>query len=103
MSTQDIIERKVIERFAPARLRIDNDSKRHAGPATDSHYRLIIVSDTFEGQRSLQRQRAVFACLADELAGPVHALQMKCLTPAEYEAADGDVSLKAPPCAGAHR
>ena len=71
MSTQDAIERKVIERFAPVRLRIDNDSKRHAGPATDSHYRLIIVSNAFEGQRSLQRQRAVFACLADELAGPV--------------------------------
>ena len=103
MTTQDKIETKIIETFAPSRLRVDNDSKRHAGPATDSHFRLIIIAEAFEGQRSLQRQRLVYACLADELAGPVHALQMKCLTPSEYKAADGDVTLKAPPCAGAHR
>jgi BolA protein len=103
MTTQDKIEAKIIETFAPSRLRVDNDSKRHAGPATDSHFRLIIIAEAFEGQRSLQRQRLVYACLADELAGSVHALQMKCLTPSEYNAADGDVTLKAPPCAGAHR
>ena len=103
MTTQDKIEAKIIETFTPSRLRVDNDSKRHAGPATDSHFRLIIIADAFEGQRSLQRQRLVYACLADELAGPVHALQMKCLTPSEYNAADGDVTLKAPPSAGAHR
>ncbi len=103
MTTQDKIKNKIIETFTPSRLRVDNDSKRHAGPATDSHFRLIIIAEAFEGQRSLQRQRLVYACLADELAGPVHALQMKCLTPSEYNAADGDVTLKAPPCAGAHR
>ena len=103
MSLQEIIELKLKQAFKPERLRIDNDSKRHAGPATDSHFRLIIVANAFEGQRSVQRQRAVYACLADELAGPIHALQMKCLTPAEYQAANGEVTLKAPPCAGGHR
>ena len=103
MTTQDLIEAKLIETFSPTRLRIDNDSKRHAGPATESHFRLIIVATLFEGQRMIQRQRAVYACLADEVAGPVHALQMKCLTPTEYEAEDGEVTLKAPPCVGAHK
>ena len=103
MSVQAEIEAKLIDEFTPTRLRLDNDSKRHAGPATESHFRLVIVSEAFEGQRLVQRQRSVYACLADELAGPVHALQMKCLTPAEYEAADGEVTLKAPPCGGAHR
>ncbi len=103
MSIENTIETKVIEKFSPARLRIDNDSKRHAGPATESHFRLVIVADAFEGQSLVNRQRSVYACLADEMAGPVHALQMKCMTPSEYDAADGEVTLKAPPCGGGHR
>jgi len=103
MELQTVIETKLIDTFSPERLRIDNDSKRHAGPATDSHYRVVIVSEAFEGANSLKRQRAVYACLAEEMAGPVHALQMKCLTPTEYETADGDLTLKAPPCGGSHR
>ena len=100
MSTETIIEQKLIESLAPERLRIDNDSNRHAGPATDSHFRLIIVSDAFEGLNRVKRQRIVYGCLADELAGPVHALQLKCLTASEYDAAEGDVALQAPPCGG---
>ena len=100
MSIADVIEAKVIEALSPARLRIDNDSRQHAGPATDSHFRLVIVSDGFEGLNRVKRQRLVYGCLADELAGPVHALQLKCLTPSEYDAAEGDVSLIAPPCGG---
>tara|TARA_Y100000589_G_C26848515_1_gene504958 strand:- start:142 stop:447 length:306 start_codon:yes stop_codon:yes gene_type:complete len=100
---QEVIESKLLEEFSPERLRLDNDSKRHAGPATESHFRLVLVSAAFEGVSAVQRQRLVFACLSEELAGPVHALQMKCMTPAEYEAAEGEVTLKAPPCGGGHK
>ncbi len=103
MSIQTTIEEKLIESLSPERLRIDNDSGRHAGPATESHFRLVIVSDSFDGLSLVARQRLVYASLADELAGPVHALQMKCLTPVEYDAAEGEVTLKAPPCGGGHR
>ena len=103
MDIQTQIEAKLKAALEPERLRIDNDSKRHAGPATDSHYRIIVVSNAFEGVSRVQRQRLVYTCLSEELTGPVHAIQMKCLTPTEYEAADGEVTLKAPPCAGGHR
>ncbi len=103
MSIQTIIEEKLIESLTPNRLRIDNDSRRHAGPATDSHFRLVIVSEAFDGLSLVARQRLVYAALSAELAGPVHALQMKCLTPSEYDAQDGEVTLKAPPCGGGHR
>ena len=102
MDIRTEIERKLIDAFTPERLRIDNDSSRHAGPATDSHYRVVIVSDAFTGENSLKRQRAVYACLAEELAGPIHALQMKCMTPDEYHAADGDMTLKAPHAGAGH-
>lgn len=103
MSIQTTIEEKLIESLSPKRLRIDNDSGRHAGPATESHFRLIIVSESFDGLSLVARQRLVYASLADEMAGPVHALQMKCLTPFEYDSANGEVTLKAPPCGGGHR
>jgi BolA protein len=103
MSLAEQIEAKLISDFAPERLSISNDSKRHAGPANNSHFRLIVVAQAFDGHNPVARQRQVFACLADELAGPVHALQMKCLTPAEFEALGGEVELKVPPCRGAHR
>ena len=103
MSTEQRIERKVLDALSPERMRIDNDSSRHAGPATDSHFRLVIVSNTFEGLNSVKRHRMVYKCLSEELAGPVHALQLKCLTPAEYEAADGEVALQAPPCGGGEK
>ena len=103
MSIQTTIEMKLIESLSPTRLRIDNDSGRHAGPATESHFRLIIVSESFDGLSLVARQRLVYASLADEMAGPVHALQMKCLTPFEYDSANGEVTLKAPPCGGGQR
>ena len=93
-----IIEDKLISAFSPERLRLDNDSARHAG-RTESHFRVVIVARAFEGQSLVSRQRHL-RCRR-RAAGPVHALQMRCLTPAEYDAADGDVTLKAPPTAEA--
>jgi BolA protein len=54
-----------------------------AKPGGESHFNLVIVSSNFEGQSRLLRQRAVNALLREELAGPVHALSIKALTPAE--------------------
>ena len=54
-----------------------------AKPGGESHVNLVIVSDTFQGQSRLMRQRAVNALLKVELAGPVHALSVKALTPDE--------------------
>jgi BolA protein len=91
---------KLTSTFAPERLRLVNESADHSGPATDSHYNAIIVAEAFAPMGRVARQRAVYACLAEEMAGPVHALTMKTLTPAEWEAAGGEVSNPAPKCRG---
>ena len=52
-------------------------------PGGESHFNLTIVSAAFAGQGRLARQRAVNAALAVELAGPVHALSIRALTPDE--------------------
>jgi BolA protein len=82
------LERKLTDAFAPARLQIEDDSARHAGHAGagrggESHFNVVIESAAFEGVSRVQRQRMVYAALADELAGPVHALSVKAIAPGE--------------------
>ena len=90
-----IIRKKLTEGLSPDRLEIEDDSARHAGhhheggmdgrPGGESHFNVTVVSVAFEGQGRVQRQRAVNALLRDELAGSVHALSIRALTPAEAD------------------
>ncbi|MGB5108607.1 MAG: BolA family protein [Formosimonas sp.] len=50
------------------------------------HFYATIVSATFDGQRTLARQRAVYAVLGDSMVSEIHALSMKTYTPAEWQA-----------------
>ena len=82
------LERKLTDAFAPVHLQVDDDSARHAGHAGarqggESHFNVVIESARFEGVSRVQRQRMVYATLAEELAGPVHALSVKALAPGE--------------------
>ena len=91
-----IIREKLMAGLSPERLVIEDDSARHAGhhheggmdgqPGGESHFNLTVVAAAFEGQGRVQRQRAVNALLRAELAGPVHALSIRALTPAEADA-----------------
>ncbi|WP_296167253.1 BolA family protein [uncultured Brevundimonas sp.] len=88
-----IIREKLTAALSPSRLELEDDSARHAGhhheggidakPGGESHFNLTVVSQAFEGQARVQRQRTINALLRDELAGPVHALSIKALTPGE--------------------
>lgn len=55
--------------------------------SAETHFRLVIVSNEFEGTRQIQRHRVVNQLLKEELAreGGIHALQIKALTPEEEE------------------
>jgi len=87
-SVLDSLRRKLTTAFAPERLQIDDDSARHAGhagahPGGESHFNVVIEAAAFEGVGRVQRQRMVYAAVAEELAGPVHALSVKALAPGE--------------------
>lgn len=83
----------------PVHLELINESHMHAGPATDSHFKLILVSDAFNGLRAVARHQKVYALVAEELAGPVHALALHLYTPEEWKSAEVPAS---PRCQGAH-
>ncbi|HZL58397.1 MAG TPA: BolA family protein [Stellaceae bacterium] len=88
MSVADRIRTKLSTALAPTRIVIQDDSARHAEHAGarqggESHFRLEIVSAAFAGESRVARQRRVYAILAEELAGPVHALEVATRTPEE--------------------
>lgn len=92
MSVAQIMQEKIQDALNPSTLTIEDESYRHAGhaganPKGESHFNMIIVSDAFEGQNRVQRQRMVYGILSDEMKGPVHALTLKTLTRAESEKA----------------
>ena len=53
---------------------------------TQNHYQVLVVSDAFDGQARIQRQRAVMDAFSDELkTGEVHALTIRAVTQGEKQ------------------
>ncbi len=93
MTVKDIISKKLHDAFAPESLDVIDESHLHEGhaghqhaPGGETHFRVNIVSDGFEGKSRVERHRMINATLATELAGPVHALALKTQTRAEAAA-----------------
>lgn len=77
---------KLTEAFQPASLDVADESHLHAGhmgarPEGETHFRVTIVADAFAGQSRVATHRLVNEALADELAGPVHALAIRASAP----------------------
>ena len=86
----EAIRTKLSAAFSPDRLEIEDDSARHHGhagasPGGESHFNVVIEARAFEGLSRVQRQRAVYSALSEELAGPLHALSLKVYAPGEGE------------------
>lgn len=52
----------------------------------DNHYSARIVSDRFEGKTRIEQHQMIYALFRKEMdGGAVHALQLRTITPAEWE------------------
>jgi BolA protein len=74
--------------FAPAEVRVQDDSAQHAGhagarPEGQTHYSVTIVAEAFAGQSRVARSRAVHDLLATEFDTGLHALALRLMTPGE--------------------
>ena len=88
MTVKDIISKKLHDAFVPDSLDVIDESHLHEGhaghrPGGETHFRVNIVSPSFEGKSRVERHRMINAVLAAELAGSVHALAMKVQTKTE--------------------
>lgn len=84
------ITEKLKRAFSPLRLDVIDDSARHAGhagarPEGETHFKVAIVAQAFAGKTALERHRMVNQVLAEELSGPVHALNISAHAPDEQD------------------
>lgn len=76
---------RLTETFEPVHLEVVNESHQHnVPPGSESHFKVTLVSDAFVGKRQVQRHQAVYAALAEQMQGPVHALALHTFSPEEW-------------------
>ena len=88
MSITERINKKLTEGLTPTVLEVVDESAKHKGhggwrEGGETHYHVTVVSDAFEGKSRVDRQRMVYALLAEEMAERVHALALTTKTPGE--------------------
>ena len=98
------IEKSIIEKlsltFTPSVLDVVNESHMHSVPPnSETHFKVTLVSDVFVGIRKVQRHQKIYAILADELSGPVHALALHLYTNEEWQERQ-QASPDSPNCLG---
>ena len=85
MKIQNNIEKKLLSHFNPQHLEVINESAMHNVPAgSESHFKVVIVTPMFGGERLINRHRAVNAILKEELANDIHALALPTYTQGEW-------------------
>lgn len=103
MSVQKTITTKIHEALEPLHLEVVNESYMHnVPPGSESHFRLLIVSDRFEGQTLVQRHQAVYQVLAEEMKDQIHALGLQTLTTSEWDP-DATSLAESPECLGGNK
>ncbi|KAI8363340.1 bola-like protein [Mortierella sp. GBAus27b] len=90
------IRGKLGELLNPTSFEIINESSQHAHHSAmrgvtskETHFRLNIVSQAFEGKTTIQRHRLIYGALSQEFDAGLHALSLTTKTPAEVSKAAG--------------
>ena len=78
LPTPDYVRQAIASGLDCERLEVNGDGQ---------HFEALIVSRAFEGKSRIARHQLVYAALGDRMKSEIHALSMRTLTPAEFEAA----------------
>lgn len=95
--------KNALQPLQPQYLDLVNESMNHAGyfEGKESHFKLTIVSNDFEGKRLVARHQQVYTLVSELLTaqgGNVHALAIHAYTPKEWQ--EQGISPNSPQCAG---
>ena len=99
MNVHEKSNRKLVKRFRESPSGDQRKSYAQRSARIRSHFKLVVVTDTFSGVPRVRRHQTVNGILKDELAGPIHALSMETLTMEEWER-KGGVVRASPDCLG---
>ncbi|HEX7387469.1 MAG TPA: BolA/IbaG family iron-sulfur metabolism protein [Castellaniella sp.] len=75
--TPEQVHQYIAEHLACEHLEVQGDG---------AHFQALIVSIAFEGKRTVARHQVVYQALGERMREEIHALSMRTLTPAEYQA-----------------
>jgi BolA protein len=99
VSIHQRIEQNLAASLMPEHLEVINESSMHSVPVgSETHFKVVVVSEAFEGKSLVERHRLVYAALSAEIRDGIHALAITSRTPAEWEKTN--TVPKSPPCLG---
>jgi BolA-like protein 1 len=99
---EQVIRDRLSASFTPQTLQVINESSGHAVPkGSETHFKVVVVSEAFEGKAAVVRHKLVYQALGEELRAGLHALSIVSRTPEEWQK---DQAIAAsPPCEGARK
>ena len=79
---------KLKSSFTPTHLNVIDETNQHHGHAGwkesgETHFKVEITAEAFTGKSRVERQRLVYAALADDLNAGVHALALVVKAPGD--------------------
>ena len=93
-----LLEDKLQKGLEPVLLEIIDESAQHHLPEKrESHFRVLIVSDKFEGLSLIKRHQWVHRLVSEQIKGKIHAFSQQTLTPEEFKHRGGRLP-SSPPC-----
>jgi BolA protein len=99
MKLETLLKNSLATALNPSVLELENESHGHNVPRhSETHFRLVIVSEHFDGLSRVKRHQLVYKAADDALKQGVHALAMQCFTESEW--AESPARLTSPPCKG---
>lgn len=98
MTMQETITNKIQDAMNPLHLEVENESHMHNVPTgSESHFKILVVSEQFDGQMLIKRHRLLNSILSEELT-QIHAMALHTMTPDEW--AEKGAAPSSPPCEG---
>ena len=85
MLIESALLKKVKENFNVFHVALENESHMHSGGLPETHFKLLLVSDDFQGASRIERQQKINALVEDERKQGLHALTMRLMTVQEYK------------------
>lgn len=90
---------KLKTEFSPTVIELVNESHLHHRPSgAETHFRLLIVSEKFQGMSRIDRQRQINQLFEYARDKGLHALTQRALTPQEWESQKDGAEFTSPSC-----
>jgi len=92
---------RIEQDFNPEYFELENESHMHSVPKnSETHFRLLVVSDVFESKSRIDRSRLVNELIKPFMAQGLHALTQRTFTPPEWDKVKDTFVMVSPECRG---